>query len=125
MKAELVALLVLSLCPFAKAANGTCSDEVKLQAIVKQLAMLTEFSGKAIPVSADPRFALTLRVKSVQPAAQDMAAGSEVTFAIHSPSLLFSGEAQKGKTYVFTVCREVSDGNTKFGGLRVVNARHN
>jgi hypothetical protein len=43
-------------------------DEIHLRATVQNVARLTDFSGKITPVDFDPRFALIVRIESVDPA---------------------------------------------------------
>jgi hypothetical protein len=62
---------------------------------------------------------LTVRIESVGPAATNFTVGAVVAFAIHSPSLLFGEEAKKGKTYEFSVQREIKHGKTRYFGLKV------
>ncbi|SRR5712692_393270 len=99
------------------------TDEVHLRATVQDIVLLSHFSGKITPVNFDPRFALTVRVESVIPATKNFTPGAVVAFAIHSPSMLFDGEATKGKTYDFSLMREVEHGKTRFFGLRVEKAQ--
>lgn len=94
-------------------------DEIHLRATVQALVPLTSFSGQATPVDLDPRFALTIHVESAIPAVPNFPDGAVVTFAIHSPALLFAGESTKGKTYDLFVHRKLENGKTKFLGLTV------
>jgi hypothetical protein len=93
-------------------------SEFRLRATVQAVALLADFSGTAIPVDIDPRFALTVKIKSAIPEASDFRPGVVVTFAIHSPSLLFGGEPTVGKAYDFMLDRSVEDGKVRFSGLR-------
>jgi hypothetical protein len=90
----------------------------QMRATVQDVVLLTDFSGKVIPVDFDPRFALTARIESVGPAATNFTVGAIVAFAIHSPSLLFGEEAKKGKTCDFSVQREITHGKTSYFGLK-------
>jgi hypothetical protein len=45
--------------------------------------------------------------------------GAVVAFAIHSPALLFGEDATKGKTYNFSLQREIKHGKTRYFGLKV------
>lgn len=94
-------------------------DEIHMRATVRDIVLLTDFSGKVIPVDFDSRFVLTVHIESVNPAATNFTVGAVVAFAIHSPSLLFGEEAKKGKTYDFSVQREIKHGKTRYFGLKV------
>lgn len=109
--------LSVGLCTSVQA--QTTADEIQLRATVKAVGLLADFPGKAIPVGFDPRFALTVRIESAVPATTDFKLGSVVTFAIHSPALLFAGEPKKGKTYEFSLRRKIEDGKSRFFDLRV------
>jgi len=95
------------------------SYEVHLRAIVEDVVPLAHFSGEVIPVDVFPRFALTLRVESVEPAVEEFVSRTGVTLAIHSPSLLFAGRPTKGRTYNFYLLRKTEDSRLQFFGLRV------
>jgi hypothetical protein len=73
-------------------------DEIQLRARVKAIVPLQDFSGKVFPVDIDPHFALTVSVLSVAPAIADFNPPAVVTFAIHSPTIAFAGDAKIGKT---------------------------
>src|SRR5215470_6122122 len=92
-------------------------QEINLRATVQAITLLSSFSGTAIRVSGDPRFALTVRIESVVRAIDNLTKGSVTTFAIHSPSLLFDEEATIGKTYEFSLCREIEQGKVTYYGL--------
>jgi hypothetical protein len=95
------------------------NDQIRLRATVQDVVALPGFAGTVIPVDADPNFALTMRIESVTPADTNFAAGSKVTFAIHSPSKLFMGEDAKGKTYDFSVRRMTEQGKTRYFQLEI------
>jgi hypothetical protein len=115
-----VVLLTLGLAAASSAGQARSTiDEIHMRATVQDVVLLTDFSGKVIPVDFDPRFALTVRIASVGPAATNFTVGAVVAFAIHSPSLLFGEEAKKGKTYDFSVQREIKHGKTRYFGLEV------
>ena len=97
--------------------TGSKNNEVHLRAEVEAVVPLTNFSGEAIPVDFYSRFALSLRVESVEPVIKEFGSGGVVTFAIHSPSLLFAGEPKKGKPYDFYLYRNANNGRTPFFGL--------
>lgn len=72
-------------------------NEVHLRATIEAVVPLADFSGEIISADFDSRFALTLRVESVEPAVKEFGPGALVSFALHSPSLLFEGEPRKGR----------------------------
>lgn len=111
-----LAILAMSLFACSSVQAQSSNDEVHLRATVQAVVPLTHFSGKVIPVDFDPRFALTVRIESAIPAVTNFTAGSVVTFAIHSPSLLFGGAATNGKTYDFLLQRKIRNGETRFFG---------
>src|SRR5262249_42101738 len=115
---RLLATLTLSFMTSGAGQGKRTIDEIHLRATVQDVVLLTHFSGKIILVDFDPRFALTVRIESVDPAATNFTVGADEVFGIHSPSLLF-GEEAKGKTYDFTVQREVKHGKTRYFGLKV------
>jgi len=114
-----ITILAMSLCACSAGQAQSVSDEVRLRATVQAIAPLTGFSGAITRVDVDPRFALTVRIESAFPAVAGFGAGAVITFAIHSPSMLFLGKPTKGKTYDFVLYREVEDGKTRFFGLNV------
>ncbi len=113
-----ILILCLSLVTRSAAESRSSPQPVRLAAVVQNLTPLTSFSGKVVPVDTDPRYALTVLVESVT-GATNFAAGQIVTFAIHSPSKLFSGEPTKGKTYQMELDRKVDHGKVTFSGLRL------
>jgi hypothetical protein len=115
-----VVLLTLGLVAASSAGQARSTiDEIHMRATVQDVVLLTDFSGKVIPVDFDPRFALTVRIESVGPAATNFTVGAIVVFAIHSPSLLFGEEVKKGKTYNFSVQRQIKHGKTRYFDLKV------
>jgi len=103
------------------AAQAQSTDmEIHLRGTVQAITLLSTFSGTAIRVTGDPRFALTMRIESAVPATGNLKKGTVTTFAIHSPSLLFDGEATIGKTYDFLLCREIELGKVTYIGLTVL-----
>ena len=92
--------------------------EIHLRATVLNIVPLTDFSGKITQVHFDPRFALTVRIESVDPAVGSFTVGAVVAFAIHSPALLFGEDANKGEKYDFSLQREIKHGKTRFFGLK-------
>jgi len=114
-----LAILAMSLSACAVGQAQSANDEIRLRATVQAVVPLTNFSGGITLVGVDPRFALTVRIESTVPAVADFTEGAVVTFAIHSPSLLFAGEPTKGKTYDFSLRRKIENGRARFFGLRV------
>ena len=105
-------------------AGGTRTlNEIQLRATVQAVVPLNDFSGKVLPVDIDPRFALTVRIVSVSPSVTDFNPSAVVTFAIHSPAIVFAGDFTKGKTYDFSLCRETDDSKIKYSslGIRLAN----
>jgi len=117
--------------PFSVGSYGKLSDfsrfldevgqkqKIHLRATVHDVVPLTDFSGKVTLVDFDPKFALTVRIESVDPAVSGFAAGAVISFAIHSPALLFREDVTKGKTYDFSLEREIEHGKVRFFGLKV------
>lgn len=118
-----IVVLCLSLISGSAAESRSSPKPVQLAGTVQSLKPLTSFSGNVVPVDAAPRYALSIRVESVV-GATNFAAGQIVTFATHSPSKLFSGEATKGKTYQMELDRKVDHGKVTFSGLRLRAAYH-
>ena len=114
-----LAILAVSLLAFKAGQAQNSDDEVHLRATVQTVVPLASFSGTVIPVHFDPLFAMTVRIESCVPAVTNFRAGTNVTLAIHSPSMLFAGEPTKGKTYDFVLHREIRDGKVRFFGLHV------
>jgi len=116
-------ILAASLFACSAAQAQRTNDEIHLRATVQDVVLLSHFSGKITLVDFDPRFASTVRVESVVPTTTNFTPGAVLAIAIHSPALLFDGEAAKGKTYDFSLMREVKHGKIRFLGLRVEKAR--
>ena|SRR6266404_2581130 len=115
-----VVLLTFGLVATSSAGQARSTiDKIHMRVTVQDVVLLTDFSGKVIPVDCDPRFAVTVRIESVGPAVTNFTVGAVVAFAIHSPSLLFGEEAKKGKTCDFSVQREIKHGKTRYFGLKV------
>jgi hypothetical protein len=93
-------------------------NEIHLRATVQNIVPLTDFSGEITPVDFDPRFALTVRIESVDAAVGSFTVGAVVAFAIHSPALLFGEDATKGKTYNSSIQRAIKHSKTRFSGLK-------
>ena len=116
---RLLATLAVSLLACTPSQTHSAKTEIHLRATVQNVVPLTDFSGKITPVDFDPKFALTVRIESVDPAIGSFAVGAVVAFAIHSPALLFAEDSTKGKTYSFSLQREIKHGKTRFFGLKV------
>jgi hypothetical protein len=114
-----LAILAITTFVCCAAEAQQTNDQIHLRATVQDVVMLSSFSGTVTPVHRDPLFALTVRLESVTPAVTNFAAGSVVTFAIHSPSRLFAGEDAKGKTYDFSVRRETENGKMRYFELEI------
>jgi len=95
------------------------TDQIQLRAKVKAIVPLQDFSGDVFPVDIDPHFALTVSVVSVVPTIDELNPRAVVTFAIHSPAVVFAGDAAYGRTYTFSLCRESEDGKVRFRGLGI------
>jgi hypothetical protein len=112
-----LAILAMSLSACAASQAQSTDDEIHLRATVRAVVPLPSFSGQVTPVDVDPRFVLTVHIESAAPAVANFAEGTVVALAIHSPSLLFEGEATNGKTYHFVLHRKMEDGKVRFVGL--------
>ena len=86
---------------------------------MQKVVPLTDFSGRITQVDFDPRFALTVRIESVDLAVGSFTAGAVVAFAVHNPARLFGEGATKGEKYDFSLQREIKHGKTRFFGLKV------
>ena len=91
---------------------------IHLRATVQGVVPLADYSGKVTPVDSDPRFVLTVRIESVDPAVGSFTVGAVVAFAIHSPALLFGEDPTKGEKYDFSLQREIKHGKTRLFGLK-------
>jgi hypothetical protein len=116
---RLLATLAVSLLACTPGQIQSTRDAIHLRATVQNVVPLTDFSGKITQVDFDPRFALTVRIESVDFAVGSLTVGAVVAFAIHSPARLFREDATKGKTYDFSLQREIKHGKTRFFGLKV------
>jgi hypothetical protein len=118
-KIATVLFLLLGMRVQAQEHGVTPVESVKfhLRAKVEAVVPLTDFSGQVTPVDFAPKFALTLRVETVKPALDELVPDSQITFAIHSPALLFAGDPEKNLVYDFYLVRENEDGKVRFNGL--------
>jgi hypothetical protein len=113
-------LLTASLVAIAQSTPAqTKIIELHLRAKIEAVVPLASFSGQVTPVDLDPRFALTLRAERVEPIMKEFVSGAVITFAIHSPSLLFAGDPSKGGAYDFNLRRETTGTKVRFFDLRV------
>jgi hypothetical protein len=120
MKPVLVALLLFFSLDL-DAADSPVS--ITLRGLVQSVSPLSGYSGKVIPIGADPRFALVLKIESVNPVSTIFVAGSNVTFAVHSPTRLFAGQPATNHSYDFRLKREVVDGKVVFSDLSVIHGK--
>ena len=123
MRYGIVAVVLSFVALFANAQQESAAthatDTIKLRAKVMAIHQLEEVSGTVVPVDFDPRFALTLRIETVVPPVAELMPDAEVTFAIHSPALAFSGDPKRGTTYNLVLCRRIVNGKPKFFGFGV------
>jgi hypothetical protein len=120
---RLLATLAVIIFACTPAQTTPASGEIHLRGTVLDVVPLAHFSGEVTPVDIDSSFALTVRVESVDPSTSGFNAHTVVTFAIHSPALLFGGEDPKRKKYDFSVQHEAKDGKTRFFGLKAKKAQ--
>ena len=118
-RCHFAAIILFSVVVFDKPATQAevKNEELHLRATFVAVAPLASFSGKVIPADFDPSFAITLRIETIEPLADDLLPGTTATFAIHSPSLLFQGEPDRGVSYDFYVTREIENGKIRSLGL--------
>ena len=114
-----LAILAIATLVFCGAEAQQTNDSISLRATVKEVVMLSSFSGTVLPVDIDSRFALTLHIESVAPVVTNFAVDSVVSFAIHSPSRLFAGENAKDKTFDFSVRHKTEKGKTRYFELAI------
>ena len=114
-----IVIFLLSLAASFGADEKPQREEFKLRATVRDVVVLSSYSGTVTPVDAKPRFAVTLRVDSITPSLTNFDKGATAAFAVHSASRLFAAEDAKGKTYDFTLRRETTDGKTWHSSLEI------
>ena len=91
-----VAALALSGC--AARERGADAVRTEFKARIESISPLTTYSGKVVPVSVDPRFAMT--VVLLEPVPEwTCKTGEVVTLAIHSPSHLFGADEFLNQPY--------------------------
>jgi len=80
---------------------------------VARIAVLTEYTGKIIPVGIDPLFVAVIdKLQIVSGSVPGAEGQSSVAFAIHSPTLMFrdAGGAAVGNWYEFTLSSQDTRG---------------
>ena len=92
--------------------------EFQLQGTVLAVGYLADTA--AIPVDFDASFALTVRIESCVPENARFKIGSNATFAIHSPTLLFMGDPIIGKSYRFSLRQVKTKNGISFENLAVI-----
>jgi hypothetical protein len=75
---RLFVIFGLSLLVCNPGQTQSTKDEIHLRATVRDVVPLSDFSGEITPVDFDPRFALTVRIESVDPAVGNFPAGTVV-----------------------------------------------
>jgi hypothetical protein len=100
-----ITILLLTLVA-SRAADAGPPQQFRLRATVLDVALIEQPTSGGLPraymlVDFDPRFALTMRVVSISPSLAHFSRGRTVTFAIHSPAILFAASDPKNKTYDF------------------------
>jgi hypothetical protein len=103
---QFLAILLISECICWGADQPSTVEAFKMRATVQDVVMLGQFSGTIVQTHSDPRFVLTLHIESITPSLSGFTNGSVVSFAIHSPTMLFAGETPKGKAVDFILSRE-------------------
>jgi hypothetical protein len=107
-------LMGIAACAQERTALDQQSVLIRLRARVLATVPIDAFNGKLISTSFDPRFAVTLRIQSIDPRVDELVPDAVVTFGIHSPALLFRTEQTKGRSYGFCLQREVLNGKAEF-----------
>ena len=117
MKSLLIGLLLLSILTSALA--DTQTQELTLRAAVLQVAPISSYLGKIMPVDADPRYVLVLRIESATPPNTKFVTGSTNAFAIHSPTRL-GLQPSKDKIQTFQIKQTTIDGKIKIEEMKVI-----
>lgn len=117
-------LLLVSAAALAQAPSivNPPAVPIRLRAKVLSIVDIQSFRGKLITATFDPRFAVTMRIESVNPKIKEMARDAVVTFGIHSPALTFLTDEPKGRTFGLCLRREGVNGSAKFSGFTRVSA---
>lgn len=90
---------------------------VRLRAKVLAIVPVDGYSGTLVSTSFDPRFAVTLRIESIDPKVAELVPGTITTFGIHSPTLLFLAEKPKGRSYALCLDRKEVNGKVELTDL--------
>lgn len=114
-----ITILLLSSVHIGVADEKAQREEFRMSATVQDIVALSNYSGTVMPVDADPRFAVIMRVDSMTPSLTKFPKGAAVSFAVHSPSRLFGAAEAKGKSYDFVLRRETTGEKTRFSSLEV------
>lgn len=85
---------------------------IHFRAKVKSIDLLSESTATVIPAHFDARWAMTLKILSVEEEDAPLDKGGSITFGIHSPTKLFVGDVRKavGGTYDFVIDAVQTDG---------------
>ena len=121
MKSLLISLLLLSI--LTSPSVETEAPHLALRATVLHVTPLPGYSGKIIPIDVAPQFALVLKIESATPVSTNFTIGSNVVFAIHSPTRLFADQPVTNRSYDFRLKREVVDGKVVFSDLSVIHGK--
>ena len=113
----LVALILAAAVPGPAEPREAFTD-FQLQGTVLAVGYLADTA--AIPVDFDASFALTVRIESCVPENARFKIGSNATFAIHSPTLLFMGDPIIGKSYRFSLRQVKTKNGISFENLAVI-----
>src|SRR4051794_18155295 len=105
-----ITILLLILAASFAADEKPSREEFRVRARVQEVVILSSFSGTVTPVGVDLRYAVTLKIESVAPALPNLEPGDIVTFAVHSPALVFGPADPKGKTYDLMLRRVTANG---------------
>jgi hypothetical protein len=92
------------------------------KAKVVKIVVLGDAAGTVIPVHPDPRWAMSVRILSVEEHGSPLASSGLTIFGIHSPTKLFASSAGKatGRTYEFEILAEETEpGTWSYGVLGV------
>jgi hypothetical protein len=118
MRTALPVALILAAAFPGLAEPREASIDFQLQGTLVEVGYLAD--AAAIPVDFDASYALTIRIESCVPANARFKIGSNATFAIHSPALLFMGDPIVGKSYRFSLRQVKTEIGTSFENLAVI-----
>jgi hypothetical protein len=111
-------------------AAGRADDEAPIitnlsfRAAVQEQVIIFSYSGPVVVTGFDPHYVVKLKMEFVCAEAPEFAAFEMRAFAIHSPTHVFAGENAVGKTYDFTLTREIHNGKTRYRNLRIKPPRN-